>query len=252
MNNATIATTNESRADLSEPSSAGRVRARPAPKSEWAWVALICMLLIVSGAIRYSRDGWFQSLSRESELSPFPLSEFPKELGSWRAKEGSEATLEPEIARIAGASDLVIRTYVDQNGETALVMIIYGLAHKVWPHVPDICYPAIGFVQGSSSDDVDIPVPGTTTKARFRVQSFAKNSPGERDFRKVYHSFRNAGEWGVDMGKNWKIFRYHPGMYKVQVQRQGLKSDLESQNDSVDQLLGLIVREIDRRVAEKG
>ena len=49
MNNAIIATTNETRDDLSELS-------KPAAKLEWPWVALICMLLVVSGAIRYWRD----------------------------------------------------------------------------------------------------------------------------------------------------------------------------------------------------
>jgi hypothetical protein len=245
MNNAIIAATNKTRDELSELT-------KPPAKLEWRWIALICMLLVISGAIRHWRGWQFQSLSRESEMSPFPLNEFPKELGSWRAKEGSEATLEPDIARIAGANDYLIRTYVDErSGESALVMIIYGLAHRVWPHVPDVCYPANGLKQVSPSNDMDIPVLGTTTKARFRMQSFARYKPGERDYRVVYHSFRYAGDWGLDMGRNWKFFRYHPGMFKVQVQLQGSSSGHESENESVNQLLEQIVGEIDRRVAEK-
>ncbi|MGZ3353684.1 MAG: exosortase-associated EpsI family protein, partial [Isosphaeraceae bacterium] len=124
MNNDFIAATNETRDELSELT-------KPPAKLEWRWIALVCMLLVVSGAIRYWRDWQFQSLSRESEMPPFPLKEFPKELGSWRVFEGSEATLEPDIARIAGASDYLIRTYVDEkSGESAVVMIIYGLAHR--------------------------------------------------------------------------------------------------------------------------
>ena len=53
------------------------------------------------------------------------------------------------------------------------------------------------------------------------------------------------------MAKNWKIFRSQPGMFKVQVQHQGSSSGQKGENDAVDQLLGLIVREIDRRVAAK-
>jgi len=245
MNNAIIAATNETRDELSELT-------KPPAKLEWRWIALICMLLVISGAIRYWRDWQFQSLSRESEMPPFPLNEFPKKLGSWRVFEGSEATLEPDIARIAGASDHLIRTYVDEkSGESAVVMIIYGLAYRVWPHVPDACYPASGFKSVPPLDDIDIQIPGTANKARFRRQHFVKYKTGQRDYQEVYHSLCNAGEWGIDMAKNWKIFRYHPGMFKVQVQVQGSSSGHESENDSVNQLLEQIVGEIDRHVAEK-
>ncbi len=73
----------------------------------------------------------------------------------------------------------------------------------------------------------------------------------QRDYREVYHSLRNAGEWGIDLEKNWKIFRYHPGMFKIQVQHQGSSTGKNENDSSVDQLLGLIVREIDRHLAEK-
>jgi hypothetical protein len=247
MDKAVIATPNEVLAESAQHS-------RPPARFEWRWIALICMLLVISGVARYWRDWQFQSLSRVSEAPPFALSEFPKNLGSWHMAEGSEQTLEPEIAQIAGASDHLDWTYVDEkSGETATVMIIYGLAHRVWPHVPDVCYPTSGFKQVTPSKDIDIRIPGTTTKARFRMQDFAKYKPGERDYRVVFHSFRNAGEWGIDMGRKWKGFRYHPGMFKVQVQvrHQGSSSGEKRENDSVDQLLGLIVREIDRRGAEK-
>src|SRR5208337_5068228 len=98
MNNAIIAAKNET-------SDESPALSRPAAKLEWRWVALICMLLVISGAHRYWRDWQFQSLSRESEIPLFSLNEIPKELGSWRAVDGSEETPEPDIARIAGASD---------------------------------------------------------------------------------------------------------------------------------------------------
>jgi len=245
MNNATIAVQSKTSPDLPPE------LARPAARFEWRWMALICMLLIISGAIRYWRDWQFQSLSRGSEVPLFPLNEFPKELGSWHA-EGPEETLEPDIARIAGASDHLIRTYVDKtSGESAVVMIIYGLAYKVWPHIPDVCYPANGFRLVPPPEDIPIKIPGTTNTALFRRQNFVKIKAGQSDYREIYHSLRNAGEWGIDMSKNWKFFRYHPGMFKVQVQHQGLSSGQKGEQDSMKQLLGLIVREIDGRAAEK-
>jgi Protein of unknown function (DUF3485) len=244
MNNATIAARNETSGELP-------VLSQPVAKLEWRWIALICMLLVISGAIRYWRDWHFQSLSRGSEML-FPLNEFPKVLGSWHVEEGSEERLEPEIARIAGASDHLIQAYVDEkSGERAVVMIIYGLARRVWPHVPGTCYPAIGFKTVPPQEDLDIQIPGTARKARFRMERFVKYMAGQRDYREVYHSFRNAGEWGIDMANNWKIFRYHPGMFKVQVQHQGSSSVQTGEGDPVDQLLGLIVSEIDRRATQQ-
>jgi len=245
MKNAIIAARTQTRDELP-------VLSQPAAKLEWRWMALICLLLVISGAIRYVRDWQFQSLSRGSEVPPFPLSEFPKEIGSWRMKAGSEETLEPDIARIAGASDHMVRTYVDEkSGESAVVMILYGLAAKVFPHVPEVCYPANGLMPVSGSKDIEIQVPGTAINVPFRTQSFLRNTAGQRDYREVYHSFRNAGAWEIDQAKNWKTFRYHPAMFKVQVQYQGSSSDVAGENDSVKQLLGLVVGEIERRVAAK-
>src|SRR5271157_1338273 len=88
---------------------------QPPPKFEWRWFVLICMLLLISGAVRYGRDWYFESLNKSSEIPLFPLNEFPKTIGTWQAEERSEGSLEPDIARVAGASDHVIRTYVDQK-----------------------------------------------------------------------------------------------------------------------------------------
>ena len=86
----------------------------------------------MSGGIRYLRDWQFQSLNKESEKPPFPLKEFPKTLGDWHEVEGTEITLDPQIARIAGSSDHLVRTYINgRNGEQVSVMILYGLAYLV-------------------------------------------------------------------------------------------------------------------------
>ncbi len=240
-----VAASNETREELA-------MRSRPAARSEWRWVALICTVVVVLGAVRYWREWQFQSLISKSEASPFPLQQFPKDLGSWRFVPGTEETLEPEIALIAGANDHVIRTYVDEKtGERVVVMILYGRADRLFSHVPEVCYPANGFAQSPEKQDLDIPVDGTTAKARFRMERFVKRYPtGTIDFREVYHSFLHNGEWGLDMLKNWKRFRYHPGMYKVQVQRQVSRSDIDSENESLDWFLGLIVREIEERAAQ--
>ncbi len=221
---------------------------------EWRWVVLACILLSFSGGIRYWREWQFHSLSKGSEVAPFALEEIPRALGDWHVLEGSESTLEPEIARIAtGAPDprnSVQRTYVNEkSGESVEVLIIYGLASSVFAHTPDACYPAIGFKSLPSGDqENDIPVPNNPMSAQFRRQHFLKSKAGQTVYREVYYSFENAGQWRYDMEKHWKAFRFHPGMFKVQVQCQGGRTD----ESSVKDLLGRIVQEIEGHSAAKG
>jgi hypothetical protein len=220
-------------------------------KPEWTWTLLFCVALGISGGIRYLRDWQFQSLNKESEKPPFPLKEFPKTLGDWHEVKGTEIALDPQIARIAGSSDHLVRTYVNgRNGEQVSVMILYGLAYLVWPHTPDACYPAAGFKSVPPSRDVDIDVPETPIKARFRELNFAKYQTGAGIYQQVYYSLRNAGEWGLNLENNWKSFRYNPGMFKVQVQRQ-VAAVGKADNNSLEELLGKIIQEIEQRFAAK-
>lgn len=221
------------------------------PISVWTWLGLVCLLLGISGGTRYWRERHFQSLSKESENAPFPLSSFPRTLGEWQAAEGLESTLDPEVARIAGSADHLIRTYVNEtSGERAEVLVLYGSAFLVWAHTPDACYPAAGFRQVSPPQDIDIQVPSSTTTARFRMQNFVKLKAGQSFHQEVYHSFLNAGRWDVEMYKNWKSFRYHPGMFKIQVQCQG-SATANADNTSVRELLGRIVSEVESRSTAK-
>jgi hypothetical protein len=220
-------------------------------KPEWTWIALVCVVVGISGGLRYWRDWQFQSLNKESEKPPFPLKEFPKVLGDWHEVEGMETTLDPEVARLAGSSDHLIRTYVNEkNGERVVVMVLYGLAYLVWPHTPAACYPAAGFKSVPPSREVEIDVPETTAKARFREENFARYKTGAGIYQQVYYSFRNADEWGLNMEKRWKSFRYHPGMFKVQLQCQVAAVGM-ADNGSLEEFLGRIIHEIEQRLAVK-
>jgi hypothetical protein len=222
---------------------------KPRPHFEWTWILLVGVFLGISGGVRYWRDWQFQNLSKESERPPFPLKEFPKALGDWHEVEGLETTLDPEIARIAGSSDHVIRTYTNEkSGESVVIMLLYGLAQLLCVHTPSVCYPAAGFKNVPPSQVVDIPIPESTAKAWFREEHFVKYTAGVGIHEQVYHSFRNAGEWRIDMQTRWKSFRHNPGMFKVQVQRRA-GADGKTDDARVEEFLGKIVHEIDRRLA---
>lgn len=228
---------------------------RPAPKSPktaptkrtWLAVALVCLLLGASGAVRYWRDFQFSLLENQSKEAPFPLKNLPMIVGSWRALEGVETTLDPEIAKIAGSSDHILRTYVnDETGDRASVLVLYGLASLVWGHTPQVCYPAVGFRPLMDYRDVDIPLEGGG-KAPFREALYGKTEAGATSRHEVYHSFRNAGEWRADMADQWKRFRSNPGMFKIQVERRAKSAEID--DGACRDLLAGLVEAIEKQVS---
>src|SRR5262245_23821538 len=78
------------------------------------WMIVTCLLLGISGGIRYWRDWQFQAMTDAGSACPFPLKDLPKSLGSWYCK-GSEAQLDPEVSRVAGSSDHIIWEYADEQ-----------------------------------------------------------------------------------------------------------------------------------------
>jgi hypothetical protein len=225
-------------------------KASPGLALNWTWVMLICLLLGVSGGVRHWRDWKFQSLSKESENPPFPLKELPKTLGSWREIEEAEIQLDPQIARIAGSNDHVIRTYSDEkSGESVTVLVLYGLANIVFAHTPEVCYPAAGFRPVKEMREIDVPIPDSSDKAKFRSQVYGRLKIGGSIYEEAYYSFLYNGKWWTDPSNEWKSFRYHPGMFKVQVQHRVGSGG--AKDSPVEELLGNIVKEIEQRLAAK-
>ena len=114
-------------------------------------MAVTCLILGISGGLRYWREWQFAALAVDSANCPFPLAELPRTIGTWQADQGSETFLDPDVARVAGASEHIVRDYLDEKtGERASALILYGLGVTVFLHTPDVCYPAAGYqlVQG--------------------------------------------------------------------------------------------------------
>ena len=54
--------------------------------------------------------------------------------------------------QITGGTDHILRTYVDElTGVSLGVLVLFGPAEPVLPHVPEICYPANGFSNAQDS-----------------------------------------------------------------------------------------------------
>jgi EpsI family protein len=223
-----------------------------ATRTNRRWIVTACVMLGLSGAVRYWRDLQFLSIHNQSKDSPFPLKDIPKDLGTWRAVEGSEAVLDPEIAKVAGSTDHMIRTYANDKGTQITVLVLYGPADAVWGHTPDICYPASGFGTLVAPRNVQVPLGDSSRSVTFREGVYGRPQAEGNEFHEVYYSFLNAGEWRPNMDDRWKRFRYFPGMFKIQIERRVKAVGLE--DSPSPGLLANLVKEIETRsrTAEAG
>jgi hypothetical protein len=253
---------------LIEKSPSGDVATRPgtadasrAGSSPWTWMIAACLILGLSGGVRFYRDHQFAKLSSEFKESPFPLEEFGKTLGTWRMVENSDTKLDAEIARIAGSSAHILRTYVDsQTGEKIHVMVLYGLAQDVFSHTPDICFPASGYQAATPPKDHVISRPSAaeaSEPATYRSQVFYRGvGPSGGQYTESAYTFRLGGShdavWTPDMASLWKSFRYRPGMFKIQMTRDvsaAAASPDAPKSTISESLITEMVREVERRLA---
>jgi hypothetical protein len=208
------------------------------------------LLLATSGGIRFWRDRQFSTIARESAACPFPLSDFPRTLGSWHAVEGAVSTLDPEVARIAGSSAHIVRKYQDEkSGAVVQVLILYGLANSVFAHSPEVCYPAAGYRPLDAPVDRELSVPTAPAPVHCRSAFFSKSVGGSNRYYEAYYTFLYNGEWLPDVSSRWKSFRYHPGMFKIQLERP--VTTLSTETSPTESLLREIAREIDARLSQK-
>ena len=215
------------------------------------WTVVACLLLGISGGFRFWREQQFASLATESGSSPFSLNDLPRTLGNWRSEEGLDDHLDPRVARIAGSSDHVVRTYLNEKtGDQLTTIILYGLAEKVFGHMPDVCYPAAGYQLVEGPVDRELKVPGLKAPVRYRWAIYVKRVGGLGSYQEAYHTFYYNGEWTPDASDRWKSFRYHPGMFKIQLARPILGLSKEVHGPS-EELLGAVVQEISSREAAR-
>ena len=221
--------------------------------SPWVWMTLACVLLGASGGVRAWQDHRFATVQNDVAVSPFPLKDLPQTLGDWRAQEGSDASLDPEIARIAGSSDHVIRTYTNAaTGQSLTVLILFGPAQFVYAHQPAVCYPSAGYQQVAETLTRSV-ASGSGPPAQFYSQVYARQKDQQQGRQEVFFSFRHGNRWYPDPGRFWKDFRHHPSMFKVQTQRLVTESESSTaqreQDNPTEQFLALLLPEIERRAA---
>jgi hypothetical protein len=222
--------------------------------SPWKWCLLASILLAGSGTLRLVRDLQFQTVTQQSANCPFPLSEIGSELGTWREVKGTQTKLDEEVARVAGSSEHFVRMYTDlKTGETASVMVLYGLAAKVFGHTPAACYPAAGYSPVASPEhssgqplEIEFRIPESPNPIRIAKAFYARRAGGFSEYTEAVWTFRHDGVWQPDMSDRWKRFRSRPGMFKIQIHRPTLALSSESGSES---LMRELVTDIERRLA---
>jgi Protein of unknown function (DUF3485) len=231
------------------PLSTARPSAAKIPASPWAWMVVTCVLLGISGGIRFWRDRHFQIHAEESRTCPISLKDLPKTLGSWHAIEGSDVRLDPEVAQVAGSSDHLARTYRDEkSGELVAVLVLYGLAHQVFGHTPEVCYLAAGYHGVVGPIDRQLHMEGLIDPVRFRTAIFTKRVGGIGQYAEIYHSFLFNGQWLPEAASRYKLFRYYPGIFRILLQRD--VAALSTEDSPTESLFKELVREINSRVAQ--
>jgi hypothetical protein len=241
------------------PSKSSPIEVPPRPiaakalMSPWKWMAVTCLILGISGGVRYWREWKFASIAVRSEAAPFPLAQLPRVAGTWKSGEGSDVPLDPEVARIAGSSDHTVRTYLDEkSGEQASTLILYGLAAVVFGHTPEACYPAAGYQAVKGPVDGTITVPGAREPVRYRWAIYVKRIAGINRYEETYYTFRHNGDWLPDAGGRWKMFRYHPGLFKVQISHPVSSLTEDGKGGPCELLLAELVRQIEERLTAGG
>ena len=226
-------------------------RSKQAP---WVWATLACLLLGTSGVIRTVQDLRHIEETNYVETCPFPLKDLPQKLGAWRMKEGGEQKLDPLTMRITGGTDHIIRTYVDElTGVSLGVLVLFGPAEPVVPHIPEVCYPANGY--SGAQDTLFRAIPygpkdsqGHSPEAFFRSSVYVKSSGLSVHREEAYYSFRLEGKWSPDAGGR-KFPRRNPGALKLQIQRMVLPGENREQDNPTEQFLSVLIPEIEQRIA---
>ena len=83
---------------------------------------------------------------------------------------------------------------------------------------------------------------------RYRWAIYMKRIGGVNRYEEAYYTFLHHGDWMPDAADRWKLFRYHPGLFKVQIAHP-ISSLNENGEGPCEPLLTELVRQINDRVS---
>ena len=236
-------------ADTPRPQSRPAPRRRPGRWWPLAWMTIASCLLAASGMVHAWQARQIES-ARSRVITPlFPLKELPTIVGKWKAVEGREVPLDPQIARLAGSVDSLIRSYCDENtGVVVTVLVLFGRTEGISHHTPEVCYPAVGYV--ADDDALDVAINAGSKPARFRSLVYKKAGGTETDRQEVFYAYRQDGNWSPAVSGNLRDHLQSEGIYKIQIQRGVTSKERRSSNNPTEQFLAAFLPELEKRIAD--
>ncbi|MFO0907021.1 MAG: exosortase-associated EpsI family protein [Isosphaeraceae bacterium] len=168
----------------------------------WTRIAIVCALLVGSRMVQTWQDQRIQRGLEEGLRTKISLESVPLTLGPYSEWKGQSRQMDPEIARVTGADQIVTRRYTNSNtGVTVDVILLFGPARDMFIHAPTTCYPKAGFVaQLGPEGRVVKELPPLDRNPRFQPVPFAAvvYGKGEGNFQvleEVYWTWRFNGRW---------------------------------------------------------
>lgn len=84
------------------------------------------------------------------------LKDFPLEMGDFK---GRDIKIDERVYQLLETRDILIREYVNSQGEAVNLAIVYGLENRLAFHPPEVCFSGGGFKIIDKSR-VDMPISG--------------------------------------------------------------------------------------------
>ena len=230
-----------------EPSAAAAPQPRPARR--FLMVGAAVAVLAVAGGVRTWQGNQVASRMESGKLSPFPLKDLPKVIGPWRMTD--DPGLDPLIARSAGSTDSISRTYADdRTGVRLAVLVLYGPAMGMQIHKPEKCYPVNGYIQALPMSQRPLDYPGrdgSRGKAEVRTLVYAKGEGPAAERKQVTYTWGCLGRWSSELPAT-KAFHRIPGMFKVHIDRQSAPGESGDADAPAEAFLRELLPEIDARI----
>ena len=225
------------------------VRSPASRRGVVAWTLVASVLLAGAGLVRTVQSRVYQEADSYKIGSPFPLNKIAHTFGGWHLVPGSISVLDPMTTRITGSTDHVIGSYVDElTGVMVSVLVLYGPAEPVLPHIPEVCYPSSGFKLVGEIKDRTIPVEGQSP-AIFRTNEYIKSGGRSLIHESVYYSFRSDGSWKPSVATG-NTPRRNAGIFKIQIQRRMAPSEKGQEGDPIEDFLQHLIPSLEAQIAE--
>ena len=222
--------------------------------SPWKWMAVTCLILGISGGVRYSREWKFASHRREERSRPVPPGRVAPGRGDLAGRRG--LGMRNWIRRWPGSPGRPITPCepISTRSPASRRRPSSSTARRPWssPTPPSSAIRPPATKPSGGRSTARSRVPGVTEPVRYRWAIFMKRTAGINRYEETYYTFRHNGDWLPDARGRWKMFRYHPGIFKVQIAHPISSLTENGKGGPCELLLTELVRQLEEQLTPGG